>query len=119
MALRNLPAVIVVITFEPRHAAHRLARADEAETKQLDVFARKIIRQAHEAGHGNTLLTRLMDATRADTGRETTATALSWAWYLPTLHPEALACIRREVDDVAGGRPLTADDVPSLRYTRN
>lgn len=105
--------------------------------RQLDVFARKIIRHAHAGGHENTLLTRLMEATRTDTGKEmtiaqvrdevatfllagheTTATTLSWAWYLLTLNPDVFARVRAEVDAVAGERPLTADDVPSLRYTR-
>jgi cytochrome P450 len=51
-------------------------------------------------------------------GHETTATTLSWAWYLLTLHPEALQRIQAEVDEVADGRALTAEDMPRLRYTR-
>lgn len=136
--LDKFPAMFLAAALlPPRLRDGFLERLVQPGRKQLDVFARKIIQQAHEGGHGNTLLTRLMQATRADTGREmtiaqvrdevatfllagheTTATTLSWAWYLLTLNPDALARIQREVDEVAEGRPLTAEDVPSLRYTR-
>lgn len=114
-----------------------IERIEESGRRQLDRFARNIIRSAHGSGPGSPLMTRMMNATRADTGHEmtidevrdevatfllagheTTATTLSWAWYLLTLHPDALLRIQEEVDEVAAGRPLTAEDVPSLRYTR-
>lgn len=136
--LDKFPAMFLAAALlPPRLRDGFLKRLVQPGRKQLDVFARKIIKQAHEGDHGNTLLTRLMDATRTDTGREmtiaqvrdevatfllagheTTATTLSWAWYLLTLNPEAFARIQQEVDEVADGRPLTADDVPALRYTR-
>jgi cytochrome P450 len=50
-------------------------------------------------------------------GHETTATGLSWTWYLLSQNPQAEARLHAEVDGVLDGRPPTADDVPKLRYT--
>jgi cytochrome P450 len=50
-------------------------------------------------------------------GHETTALALSWAWYLLATHPEAEARLAEEWQQVLGGRDPTSDDLPRLRYT--
>lgn len=50
-------------------------------------------------------------------GHETTATALTWAWYLLATHAEAYEAVRHEVDRVLGGRSPTYDDLVSLPYT--
>lgn len=50
-------------------------------------------------------------------GHETTAAALSWAWYLLSKHPEVARTMTAELDSVLGGRPPTFDDLPSLPYT--
>jgi cytochrome P450 len=47
-------------------------------------------------------------------GHETTATALTWAWYLLAQHPEAEARMHAEIDRELGGRPPGFDDVPQL-----
>jgi len=52
-------------------------------------------------------------------GHETTAVALTWAWYLLSQHPEAEARMHRELDDVLGGREPSFDDVARLPYTSN
>ena len=49
-------------------------------------------------------------------GHETTATALSWAWYLLATHPEAEAKLHAELDAVLAGRAPTFDDLPNLTY---
>jgi cytochrome P450 len=49
-------------------------------------------------------------------GHETTALALSWAWYLLAQNPAAEDKLLAEVDEVAGGRPLRAEDAARLRY---
>lgn len=136
--LEKFPAMFLAAALlSPRIRDAFLERLVLPGRRQLDVFARKILERAQKSEGGNSLLTRMMDATRADTGREmslaqvrdevatfllagheTTATTLSWAWYLLTLHPEALGRIQAEVDMVAPNRPLTAEDVPALRYTR-
>jgi hypothetical protein len=50
-------------------------------------------------------------------GHETTATALTWTWYLLSQNPEADARMRAEIQQVLGGRTATYDDLPKLRYT--
>jgi cytochrome P450 len=52
-------------------------------------------------------------------GHETTALALSWAWFLLASHPDAQAKLHAEVDRVLGGRAPAAADVPQLAYTNN
>jgi cytochrome P450 len=49
-------------------------------------------------------------------GHETTAVALSWAWYLLAQHPEADAQLAEEVRDVLGGRRPSVADLPRLKY---
>jgi cytochrome P450 len=50
-------------------------------------------------------------------GHETTATALTWTWYLLSQHPEVQTKLLREVDEVLRGRTPAAADLPSLPYT--
>lgn len=50
-------------------------------------------------------------------GHETTALALSWAWYLLAKHPQVEAKLAAELEEVLGGRAPTAADLPRLRYT--
>lgn len=50
-------------------------------------------------------------------GHETTAVALSWAWYLLSQHPAIEERLHREVDEVLQGRPATLQDVERLAFT--
>jgi cytochrome P450 len=50
-------------------------------------------------------------------GHETTASALTWTFYLLSLNPEAEARLLAELDAVLSDRPPTVDDLPRLRYT--
>ncbi len=50
-------------------------------------------------------------------GHETTATALTWAWYLLATHPDAAAKLHAELDAVLGDRDPNLDDLPQLTYT--
>ncbi|MCC7157707.1 MAG: cytochrome P450 [Bryobacterales bacterium] len=50
-------------------------------------------------------------------GHETTATALTWTWYLLSQHPEIEARMHAEIDAVPGGRLPGFDDYPNLGYT--
>ncbi|RMD97236.1 MAG: cytochrome P450 [Calditrichaeota bacterium] len=52
-------------------------------------------------------------------GHETTAIALTWTWYLLSQHPQAMAKLQQELDEVLSGRPPTVEDIPRLSYTRN
>jgi cytochrome P450 len=51
-------------------------------------------------------------------GHETTANALSWAWYLISQHPEVEARLHAEIDAALKGRRPTVADLPQLSYTR-
>lgn len=83
------------------------------------------------------LLSRLMAARDAETGagftaqevrdevvtiflagHETTATAMTWIWYLLARQPAEAARLRDELDAVLGGRTPAADDLPRLPYAR-
>jgi len=50
-------------------------------------------------------------------GHETTATALSWTWYLLSQNPDAERKLHAELDQVLGGRAAAIEDLPKLNYT--
>ncbi|HEU5384021.1 MAG TPA: cytochrome P450, partial [Ktedonobacteraceae bacterium] len=49
-------------------------------------------------------------------GHETTATALTWSWYLLCQHPEIYQRVQQEVDTVLQGRTPTYADLAHLPY---
>jgi cytochrome P450 len=51
-------------------------------------------------------------------GHETTALAVTWAWYLLAQHPAVLARLEGELDAVLDGRQPAFDDLERLPYTR-
>lgn len=51
-------------------------------------------------------------------GHETTAVALTWAFYLLSQHPAAEDKLHAELAEVLSERTPTVQDLPSLRYTR-
>lgn len=51
-------------------------------------------------------------------GYETTSVALTWTWYLLSLHPEVEARLREELESALHGRVPTVDDLPQLGYAR-
>ena len=57
-------------------------------------------------------------ATIFTAGHETTANALTWTWYLLSLHPQVEARLGAEVAAVLGGRLPANRDIPRLRYAR-
>ena len=102
----------------------------------LDRIVYRIIRQRRASGlDPGDLLTRLLAAqdeggggmtdrqlrdemvTIFLAGHETTALALTYAFYLLAQHPEVEARLVAELEEVLGDRPPTPDDVPRLRYT--
>jgi cytochrome P450 len=52
-------------------------------------------------------------------GHETTASTLSWAWWLLAQNPAVEAKLHAELDDVLGGRAPSLDDLSNLPYTGN
>jgi cytochrome P450 len=52
-------------------------------------------------------------------GHETTASTLSWTWWLLAQNPAVESKLYAELDAVLGGRPPSLDDLPKLTYTGN
>ena len=50
-------------------------------------------------------------------GHETVTIALTWTWYLLSLHPGLQKEFHTELDDVLDGHPPTVDDLPDLVRT--
>lgn len=116
----------------------RRNRAFRQATQTLDQIVYQIIdqRRAEGVAHGD-LLDMLLEARDADNGEsmsnqqlrdevltifaaghETTANALSWAWYALAQQPEILARLQAELDSVLAGRTPTIADLPHLPYTQ-
>jgi cytochrome P450 len=51
-------------------------------------------------------------------GHETSASALTWTWYLLSKNPGVEEKLHEELKSVLGGRTPTIDDLPQLKYTR-
>jgi cytochrome P450 len=51
-------------------------------------------------------------------GYDTTASALTWTWYLLSQHPDAFGQLQAETRRVLGGRAPKYSDLESLIYTR-
>jgi len=102
-----------------------------------DEIARMIAAREASATPPDDLLSRLMAARDAETGagltaqeirdevvtiflagHETTATAMTWIWYLLARQPVEAARLRAELDSVLGGRTPTQADLPGLAYAR-
>lgn len=136
--LDKFPAMFLASAFLPAVIRNRFIEAIvQPGRRKLDAFARRIIEEAKKDDKETTLLRRLMTASQNAeghemtldevrdevatfllAGHETTATTMTWAWYLLTLHPEWQDRLYDEVHAVTGGRRLTIDDVPSLVHTR-
>ncbi len=101
------------------------------------VIGRLMARGATTGGERQDLLTRLLAARDAETGRamdprevrdqvvtifmaghETTAQALTWTWYVLSQHPAEEAKFHAELERVLGGRAPRFEDLAELRYTR-
>jgi len=128
VTLRMLPLWLPL----PRHRRFRAALT------QLEEVAFRLV-AAHEnegTRQGHDVLTRLLDACRDEpsadlrcsrlrdelltillAGHETTASTLSWTWYLIDRHPEVGERMRAEATQVLGDRIPRYEDLPSLRYT--
>jgi cytochrome P450 len=50
-------------------------------------------------------------------GHETTASSLSWTWWLLAQNPEVGEKLHAELNEVLNGRTPTVDDLPKLKYT--
>jgi cytochrome P450 len=120
-----------ILRYLPVPAMVRVRRA----ARELDEVAYEIIRQRRNNGHASgDMLAMLMQAQDADgsrmsdqqlrdeaitfllAGHETTALALSWAWYLLSQNPDVEKRLHAELEQVLQGRAPTAQDLPCLPY---
>jgi len=111
--LRSRRAIARLDRVVDRIIAERLARRED----RGDLLSMLV--QAQDADDGTRMTARqLRDEvmTIYMAGHETTAVALSWAWYLLGQHPEADARLAEEVRDVLGGRRPAVADLPRLPY---
>lgn len=51
-------------------------------------------------------------------GHETTATLLTWTWYLLAKYPHVEATLHQELNTVLAGASASLDKIPQLQYTR-
>ena len=99
---------------------HGFIRQGRARSDPGDNLLSMLLRAQDEDG------SRMTDAQLRDeamtlflAGHETTALTLSWAWYLLAQNPDVETRLAAEWQQVLGGRPPTADDVPRLPYTEH
>ena len=94
-------------------------RAREPNNKQKDLLARLVAARDVETGGGMTAKeVRDEVVTIFMAGHETTAQALTWTWYLLSLHPSVEAKLHEELTTVLNGRTPQYEDFANLRYTR-
>ena len=94
-------------------------RAREPNNKQKDLLARLVAARDLETGGGMTAKeVRDEVVTIFMAGHETTAQALTWTWYLLSLHPSVEAKLHEELTTVLNGRTPQYEDIANLRYTR-
>lgn len=138
-AMRDLEAVIAVEAREalpvPDWLPITRKRRMRRSIRTLKTLIERIIRERRASGRlGDDLLGMLLSATDETgsgldakrvydeavflfvAGHETTAGTLTWALYLLERHPEIEAEVRRELDEVLGGRPPAFADLPRLQY---
>ncbi len=84
-----------------------------------DLLARLVAARDAETGGGMTAKeVRDEVVTIFMAGHETTAQALTWTWYLLSLHPSVEARLDEELRAVLSGRTPQYEDIAQLRYTR-
>ncbi|HJZ70452.1 MAG TPA: cytochrome P450 [Vicinamibacterales bacterium] len=132
-ANQRLNSVFQVPSWVPSRRNLREKRA----LARLDAILRAlIVERRSSAGQRDDLLSVLLRATDAESsvrmsdrqlrdemmtlflaGHETTATALTWTWYLLSQHPDVDAKLTGELDRVLGQRTPTVADLANLPYT--
>ncbi len=130
-------AVIQLPLSIPTPNNRRFSRAVETLDRQVYSVIRTARGATPDSDRVPTLLSMLLGARDADTGKqltdqelrnevitlflaghETTALLMTWGFVLLSKHPEVVAKMREEVDRVVGDRVPTAEDVAQLHYVR-
>jgi cytochrome P450 len=128
MSLSAVPTWIPL----PKQLRFRRARAD------LDRIVARLAaeRAAHPTAEGDDILSRLIEATKREpdaraghqrmrdelvtlllAGHETTASTLSWTFYLIDRYPQVWERLHAEAVEVLGDRLPTYEDLSKLKYT--
>jgi cytochrome P450 len=95
------------------------SRVRDAQGAPKDLLARLIAARDEHTGVGMSAQeVRDHIVTMFMAGHETTAMAMTWAWYLLSQHPAQEAKLHAELRTVLGGRPPTHDDLGKLTYSR-
>lgn len=112
-------------------------RREKRAIKELDAILQELIRTRRDSGENrDDLLSALLAAVEEDSGarmsdrqlrdemmtlfmagHETTASALTWVWYLLSRHGEVEAKLAEELQRVLGGRAPSVSDLANLPYT--
>jgi cytochrome P450 len=95
------------------------SRTHDPNAQPKDLLARLVAARDAETGGGMTA-NEVRDevVTIFMAGHETTAQALTWTWYLLSLHPAVEARLDEELRAVLKGRTPQYEDIAQLRYTR-
>jgi cytochrome P450 len=95
------------------------SRAHDPNAQPKDLLARLVAARDAETGGGMTA-NEVRDevVTIFMAGHETTAQALTWTWYLLSLHPAVEARLDEELRAVLNGCTPQYEDIAQLRYTR-
>lgn len=132
MDMRYLPPLGWLMKRLPLPSNARFKRA----VAELDDVLYKIIADHRARGDQGDLLSMLLMAQDEDdgegmtdkqvrdealtlflAGHESTALAITWTWYLLSLHPDVEQKFHEELDTVLGGAQPTPDDYQKLKYT--
>jgi len=124
------------LIFTPKWLPTKMNRESKRAIRPLDEIIYRIIQEKREAGEERSDLLSLLLSVRDEdgsqmsdlqlrdevitlflAGHETTASALSWTWWLLAQHPEVEAKFHAELDALLGGRVPSLEDLPKLAYT--
>jgi cytochrome P450 len=95
------------------------SRVRDVQGAPKDLLARLIAARDEHTGVGMSAQeVRDHIVTMFMAGHETTAMAMTWAWYLLSQHPAQEAKLHAELQSVLGGRPPTHEDLGKLTYSR-
>ncbi len=108
-AIRTLHEIVDAIVAERRRST----------AEHVDLLAMLMAARDEETGEGmSDVQIRDEVLTLLVAGHETTATALSWTFFLLSRHPDVRRRLEEEVDGVLAGGPPGAEDAKRLPWTR-